>query len=228
MNEKKWVDPVIGIFIIIFYFISAISKSVVIFQLSKFLNTWLLNFIDILFSVAIIVTIGFLLKPLIISSFEDLKANHKMLFKKYFKFWFLMLGLMMATNLIAYSINGGIAANENYIQESFTKNPIYIYVSAVFIAPFLEELVFRGGVYRIFKNKYAFIIFSGLLFGSLHVLPVMTNLKELFYLIPYSIPGCIFAYLLYDSKNIFVPMGIHFVHNGVLMLLQFIVLLGGK
>ena len=98
--------------------------------------------------------------------------------------------------------------------------PIYTFISAVIIAPFLEELVFRKSFRDMFSNNLLFIILSGLTFGAFHVIGSFETLFDLIYIIPYSIPGFVFAYTLSKSKNIFVPIGLHFLHNGILMALQ--------
>ena len=77
------------------------------------------------------------------------------------------------------------------------------------------------------SNNIIYILTSGLVFGSLHVIGSLKNLYELVYIIPYSIPGFIFAYVYIKSKNIMVPITLHFIHNGILMSLQIFILLFG-
>ena len=156
----------------------------------------------------------------------DLKKNHKTYFQKYFKYWFLLLGLMMISNLfITLFTTNDIANNEQAVRETFEIAPIYMFISSVFIAPFLEEFVFRKGIRNIFSNNICFILCSGLLFGGMHVITSFTEYSELLYVIPYSIPGFIFAYLLVKTDNILVPASMHFMHNGILMSLQMLMLL---
>ena len=96
--------------------------------------------------------------------------------------------------------------------------------SAVFFAPFTEEMVFRNSIKNIITNKYVFIITSGLVFGGLHVIGNINTIYDLLYIIPYSTPGIAFAIMLQKTDNIFVPMGIHFMHNAILMTLQIVLL----
>lgn len=215
----------IGFFAIVFYVIASVTGSIISSGLNDLgVPRYIVNGTHNVFSLMLVITLGYFFKDLIIKSYKDIKKNHLKHFKKYFVFWFYMLGLMMISNLLIAFINGGeLPQNEAMIRELFNASPIYIYVAAVLIAPFLEELVFRAGLYYIIKNKYIFILASGLAFGAIHVLPSLESSLELLYIIPYSIPGFVFAYTLYDSKNIFVPMGLHFVHNGVLMALQTII-----
>jgi membrane protease YdiL (CAAX protease family) len=106
----------------------------------------------------------------------------------------------------------------------FSKTPILTFMSAVIIAPLLEELVFRKSFRYMFSNNILFILFSGITFGAFHVVGSFETFFDLIYIIPYSVPGLVFAYTLVKSKNIFVPMGLHFLHNGILMSLQFLVM----
>lgn len=157
----------------------------------------------------------------------DLRLHHKEYFDKYLKYWFLALGLMMISNLIILIFTQVGASNQNTIEEILKKSPFYVFFSAVIFAPVVEELVFRLGLRYIFKTDWLFILMSGLLFGFLHIMNADNILNELIYLMPYSIPGFIFAYVLTKSKNIYVPMGLHFIHNGFLMAIQFIALIFG-
>ena len=50
---------------------------------------------------------------------------------------------------------------------------------------------------------------------------------DILYLIPYSALGISFAYILQKTDNIFVTIGLHFMHNGILMALQVLVLIFG-
>ena len=159
-------------------------------------------------------------------AYSDLKKNHKKYFSSCFKYWIIGLLVMMFSNLILQKFStNGIAGNEQTINELFEVSPLYIWVSAVLIAPFMEELLFRQGIRNIFKNDILFILISGILFGSLHVIGNVQNFWDFLYIIPYSSLGIAFAYMLYKTKNIFVTIGFHFMHNGILMALQFLILL---
>ncbi len=160
--------------------------------------------------------------------FDDFKKNNRLYFKKYLKYWFIALGVMMFSNLIIISFApGSVANNEQAILETFKKAPLYTFVASVLLAPFLEECIFRLGFRLAFKNDLLFIIASGIVFGALHVIGGAATFIDYLYIIPYSAPGIVFAYTLCKSDNIFVPMGLHFMHNGILMSLQFFLLFFG-
>ncbi len=177
--------------------------------------------------ILICLSIGLIFKKELIKNYYDLKKNHSAYFKKYLKYWFVLLIIMMISNLIIGLITNNLdgAENQQSIVEMFNEYPVYIYFSAVIFAPILEELVFRFSLRKIiFKFDYLYILLSGLLFGYMHVAGASTW-QEFIYIIPYSIPGFIFAYAYTKCKNIYVPIGLHFLHNGILMALQTLVYL---
>ena len=79
-------------------------------------------------------------------------------------------------------------------------------------APFQEELVFRLNFRNLFKNKIVFSIFTGVLFGSMHLL-VAESLIELLYIVTYSIMGFVLGYMYFDSDNIYTSMCLHAFNN---------------
>ena len=175
-----------------------------------------------------IILVFIIYKDYIIKSFNEAKKKKNIYLKKYLKFWFLILVLTAVLNFIIMMFNGGnIANNEELVRSSLNSAPIYMWISAVLVAPFFEELMFRLSIKSVFKTKWLFIIISGLLFGLAHVASSVTNVFDLLYIIPYSVPGLIFAYVLSDSDNIFTTIGMHMLHNGVAMALQIFLMIFG-
>lgn len=153
---------------------------------------------------------------------KRIKHDYNKHFSKCLKYYILALIIMIISNLIINKLTGSIAANEETIRTTFNKAPVYIFFSAVVFAPFVEEMVFRNSIKNIIKNKKTFIIISGLIFGGAHIIGNITTIYDVLYIIPYGAPGIILAYMLAKTDNIFLPMGIHFLHNGLLMTLQLI------
>ena len=213
-----------GIGVVLFYLIASFAQILPFSILHIDYTTipvWIKVIYLLIYQLLELIVIMTIFKKQLKENWLDLKKNHKKYWKEYFKYWFLLLGLMVISNLaITLLTPNDIASNEEAIRETFEIAPLYTFISAVFIAPVLEELVFRQGIRNIFENKIIFILCSGLLFGSMHVITSFTSYYELLYIIPYSIPGLIFAYLLTKTNNIFIPISLHFIHNGVLMSLQ--------
>lgn len=180
---------------------------------------------NIVYELFMLIIVFFILKDTIISNFKIFFKNISKFIKDYIKYWFIALGLMIVSNLIISLFTKNIAQNEQSVRELIKVNPILSIFLASVLAPLLEEFVFRLSLYKILsKRKWLFIILSGLIFGSMHVLPTASNWTDYLFLIPYSIPGCVFAYTLYKSKNIFVPVSLHFIHNTSAIIIQILTL----
>lgn len=188
--------------------------------------TLFLEVYTILIEILTILFIFLLFKKEIVHMWKDFYENRDKYFKKYFKYWFLILVLMAFSNGIITLINKAeISNNQEAINDMFKRLPIYTYILSVFLAPIIEELVFRFCFMKIFNNKYLYMILSGVIFGLFHIIGSFESAYDFLFLVPYSIPGLIFAYILYDSKNIFNTIWLHFVHNGISMLASIIILL---
>ncbi len=229
-NKKNYIKTAgIGILAILVYFILPMLEAVP-FQILGIDTATLPLFPKIIYMIAyetvILILILLIFYPKLKRDFMDMKKNHMNYYSKYFKYWLLGLLIMMVSNLLIMQFTDNqVASNEQAVQSLFDISPAYIFFSAVIFAPLVEELVFRQGIRNIIPNKLLFIIVSGLVFGGLHVISSdMTSLSELFYLIPYCTPGIIFAYILAKTDNIFVSVGLHFMHNGLLIALQFFLL----
>lgn len=96
------------------------------------------------------------------------------------------------------------------------KDNLFINLVVVALMPAIcEEMFFRGFVFTSFKGKKSYksaIIFSGILFGFMHM--------DFLRIIPTSILGIIFAYTVYKSGSIFVAMLLHFINNSVAVLVS--------
>lgn len=231
MTKNQYLkNALLGILVILIYLIVPNFEALPFTILGIDLNTipkWFKLIYMVLFESVLLLLIIFILREKMKNDFKDIKINHMKYYSNCIRYWFISLGVMMFSNVIINAISGSIANNEEAIHNLFDISPIYVFFSAVIFAPITEELVFRQGIRNIFKNDLIFIIISGLVFGSLHVITSYTSLIDLLYIIPYSAPGIAFAYMLKKYDNIFVSMGFHFMHNGILIALQFFLLIFG-
>ena len=215
-----------GIFILVFFY-AGVPFQILGIDI-RTIPEVLVHIYSGLLNVLMIVIITMFFKDYLVKAFKDFKKNKNEYFKKYFKLWFLILLGNVVFNLIINSISGSsMSGNEEEVRNLLTSNPFYMWVSAVLIAPILEEFVFRLSFRNMIKNKWLFILLSGFTFGAFHLIGNVDSLIDLLYIFPYSIPGMIFAYILYDSKNIFNTVFLHMFHNGILTSLEILLLLLG-
>lgn len=112
------------------------------------------------------------------------------------------------------------SVNQQQIVDSFRQNPMMILFSTVIYAPIVEELVFRGAIFRPLRKWLNFIpaaLISGISFGLLHVLDslLVGNFADLLYLLTYASLGFIFCYAYEKNHSIFGSMALHFLNNFV-------------
>lgn len=171
-------------------------------------------------SIVVLIILFLINKKRLSKNLKDYKKNYKVLIKRNFKYWMCAIFIMFVTNIaIALIFNRITSANDQGIREIFNVFPLYIVLEAMILAPFTEELIFRESIRNIFKNKYLFIIISGLLFGFMHTLASLESLADYLYIIPYSVPGFFFAYMLYEEDNVLVPITFHAFHNSIAIVL---------
>ena len=164
---------------------------------------------------------------LIILYFKELKKEFKTFKKKWklsmdtaFKYWFIGLMIMCISNIVIGIItNLNTSSNEQAVQILVSSTPYLMLFTAGILAPIAEELTFRKGVSKIFKNKWVYATASGLIFGLLHVIG-SGNILEYLYIIPYGSLGFFFALTYYDTKSIYPSIIMHAIHNSALILLS--------
>lgn len=72
--------------------------------------------------------------------------------------------------------------NQNTIEIILGSAPIMMICSAVLLAPIIEEVIFRGAIKKVIKNKRVFITVSGLIFGLMHVVDSEILMFEILFL----------------------------------------------
>lgn len=230
MKLKSYVnDFSLGIISILLYFSTSIIKYILldIFNVSVITGPAAVIY-SLANEVLLVALILLVFHKKIEKDIEDIKKNHKKYFKENFKYYLIGIAIMLISNcILIYGFENGISGNEESIRSLFGTHPIYVYISAVLFAPIAEELVFRQGIRNIIPNDILFILISGFVFGGLHLIGNVSTFVDFLYIIPYSALGLAFAYILTRTNNILVTIGLHMMHNGILMAIQVMVLLFG-
>lgn len=217
--------PKTSLVLVLFFFSSLIQLiPIIIFKLDLnkltsnqelLLTTFSNTFLVILLTIIYFKTLK--------EDFKKIKGNFYYIADTGFKYWLIGLVVMMVSNIIInLFIPGAEATNEQGVQE-LIKASGYISMLAIgILAPIIEELTFRKAFKDVFKNKWVFILSSGLIFGALHVVLSLKSAWDLFYIIPYSSLGIAFGYMYYKTDNVYTSIIMHIFHNTVLTLLSII------
>lgn len=150
------------------------------------------------------------------------KKTHKHDMKIAFKYWLVGIIIMLSVNFLLAKAGLSISNNEKAVREMLVAAPLISGLTTVLIGPILEELVFRHAFYSVIKNKFIFVLSSGIIFGGLHVIGSMNNVFDLFYLIPYSTLGICFALTMSKTKTVYPSIILHIWHNFILAFLNFL------
>ncbi len=169
------------------------------------------------------------LKGLFAHQFRGFKNN----FQRFSLYILIGFGSIMATSVIVtfiYSLLGVTdqAENQAYWESILALGGLgsgsLIFIS-VFMAPVIEELVFRYAGFRILNrvsnnalHPAIMIVLTSFVFGFIHV--VGDDFVQIIY---YMALGGLLGYAYYRSKNILVPIGIHMAWNLFVSLSMFIV-----
>ena len=191
-------------------------------------NETLCNFIANIIVIGILVL--FYLKDLI-SEFKLYKSDAKNTFEKSLKYYALGFMGMIFFNLLISVFLGGVSSNEEQVREMLFSSPITSLLSISIIAPISEELIFRKSLQPVLKNKWVYIVVSGVLFGMAHLLTNILSgefvLTDLFYLLPYGSLGSAFALMDNETKTVFSSIVIHALHNTATAILLLVLFKGG-
>jgi len=104
----------------------------------------------------------------------------------------------------------GVAVQVETITEMFNEmdSPLIFAVSTVLLAPFTEELFFRGFLFKGLREKYGWVnalMFSSIIFALFH--------GQLATLLPTFMLGALFAYMFQKTGSVLPGMLLHFSIN---------------
>ena len=161
---------------------------------------------------------------------KDLRKDFKLMKKDFnkntevgFKYWIVGLIVMIVSNLIInIFLKDATATNEEVVQEIIGAAGFVSVIVIGIVGPIIEELVFRKAFRDAIKNKIAFVLISGVIFGGLHVILSISSPFDLFYLIPYCSLGISFGIMYVKTDNIYTSMFMHVFHNTVFTLISLV------
>ncbi len=212
--SKKINDLSKQFLLIIFYFLIVLlitSLFSPFITKNNYLNN---NLIYILIDLITLIIFLFIFRQRIIPQFTDFKKNGKKYLRDCYPYYIIGLIIMIVSNTIIGSYIT-MPTNEAVNRELINIYPYYAVFSMVILSPIIEELLTRELLKDTFKHQIIYILLSGLIFGSLHMLVLLQtgNLIQLLYIIPYGALGCALAKIYAKSNNIWTNIFFHSLHN---------------
>ena len=208
------------------YIIKLISSIFIFLFISIFYSVTNIKYAHLNSSVIYIINSFTILVSLTLLYFKEIREDIKNFKLKNLsislKYYIIGLTIYFIYQLIiSKTITNNIPSNEEMVRNLFKSNIFIAFISACFLAPILEEILFRFTILKCTKNKYIFLLTSSILFSIFHV----TNLQsivQIFFLFSYLILSFTLSYILYKSKNICNSIIIHSIHNLFMALLLFL------
>ncbi len=132
------------------------------------------------------------------------------------------IALNLALMLVFQLENSG---NQSSLIELYAKQPVKVVFAALVFAPIVEELVFRGALFSVFRknrNKLGYVI-SSFAFGFLHVYQSLFtgNFKDLLFIFSYALLGSFMCKAYDKTGSVFGAMLLHFFNNFISVVLTF-------
>ena len=98
------------------------------------------------------------------------------------------------------------------------KSPVWFFLVAAVVAPFVEELFFRGFLFQGFRQAYGWLpalLLSSAIFGVAHLDPAS--------LIPTFVLGCVLAYIYHRSNSVWPGIIFHATINSLSLIAVYVI-----
>lgn len=177
--------------------------------------------IQLVFYVAFLLYFCYLCKPLLLEMKVSLKERFGSILKITGKNVLYSYLLNYVINMfLLYFTSQTSSANQVNIESQLSSTPLLIAFVAVIFAPFVEEFVFRGVIYKHIEERKGFWIaalVSSFLFGGMHVFFSIFSLNfvDLLFAFPYMVQGFMIAKNYRDTQSFAGAWMFHFINNFV-------------
>ena len=139
----------------------------------------------------------------------------------------MLLGLiaLYGLNELVYRLSAVVISNRTNLNDTtisaqIQDAPRVTLLIIVFLAPFIEEVLFRGLVFGNLKSKSRVVAYlvSCLLFALLHVWQFAVVQQDITYfllMVQYLVPGAVLAWAYESSGTLWTSIGLHAVANAL-------------
>jgi membrane protease YdiL (CAAX protease family) len=117
--------------------------------------------------------------------------------------------------------------NQDVLFEMFKTHKASMMVQAIIFAPVVEEIIFRGVIYRHFKRSGRYLIpliISTLLFATMHSLNaiLLQQWADLWYIPVYAFMGLILTFTYEKTQNLYSSIFLHCINNTISIVAMFL------
>lgn len=173
-----------------------LSSRLVVFLLRDLVGIKLVNtnnfhliLVDTVSSILTCIILALVYFKLLKKDLKEFKTKYQNILKFFGKvfiafliFFLIKIFVSVFETMLAdiFNIELEVSNNQSLIEKLMHgKGSVMLIISCCLLAPFEEEVLFRGGIKQIIKNKKVFVAVSGLIFGLMHVVNSLTLFVEI-------------------------------------------------
>ncbi|WP_207640712.1 CPBP family intramembrane glutamic endopeptidase [Weissella ceti] len=207
---------------VLFGMIDSVGNELVPMVTSDLMGLPKNGFISILVMIVAVLGVAFLVAKVVI--FAIRKANPAFKVLEPFTFtdgkWIVLGYALFSILNILFSklvVSGSSSANQQAVESVFntgTFGIVFMAVSAVIVAPILEELIFRGLIFNYLTPTirwWGSCLLSGAVFAYIHVMVDFSFIT----FTPYFIIGTVLGFIYYKTGKIQYAIGAHMLSNAI-------------
>ena len=207
--------------IIIIHICFLIVKNSGITDLLKEKNIFYGVLINMFYQLTLIIMIGVAMKQYLNTSLKKFKADRiSVNIKRVLAGVGIAFLLSCIAGIIEMTVcsNISVPANQSNVNGYFVDYPILAVIMSVIMAPFTEEIIYRGILFRFFSKygELCAVLVTGFLFGTMHMLSSFGNANILLFLcqwLEYFLSGILLGFIYKKYKNIWINVSIHGTWN---------------
>lgn len=172
--------------------------------------------LQIIIDTITLVAIMMMCKKLIIEGIERIKLSSIIDIFKYYAI--MIIARILASIPVVFIATELTSTNQESVNIMLQTNTLYTLYATIIFAPFVEELVFRGVIYKQIRDKMGVLagtIISSLIFALMHFIISIANndMSDLIFLPVYMAPAIVFCMAYEKTNNIFISILIHLISN---------------
>ena len=229
MKDKiKKIDKFIIIMIVFFTLSSVINYILGLFNVNiRSFSFTDLTLYDTLIEGVLLLVVYLVYNEYFKKDLFKLKGDHNLrnnLIKYNLLFWGIKIfsAIIQVGLSLIFQVNVSGSENQEIITLLTNSAPLLMLIDSTFLAPIVEEGIFRLGLRKVISNNYVFCVMSALIFGFMHIFPTDVPLLEAFIsALPYVTMGALLAYIYVKTDNIWYTIIVHAINNliGILLLI---------